>query len=303
MPPPARQNRGRRPPKAAAAETPQTASPEQAPETPSWEQETEPENSAPEAALQTAPEPETPVSPESLQDTQPGAPQPSGDTETQEAEAEPPPRPPTWEDAVVQLASRLAHPRFPAADLARLRRLTPEQPAEPLFWQLLTAVEPPPAGPAAEAKWAAIIQGLALMTPNQGRGRPTAPEGWWPAAHTPEIPAGTALARGGASRSAAPPFYAEQRLNLLLNARGPRLREIYIQACRLLGNVNQAANCRQLAGLLFTDYPPGAPTPAGKRLRQRLARDYYRELRRRAAGPSRPEAGASANAAAAPAPK
>ena len=285
MPPP-RQSRRRRTTSANEA-PPATAAPEQTENTPSWEQPAEP-------AAAANPEPDslvmTPESTPSLADTQPSSPAAAGDTETppEPPETEPPPRPPNWEDAVVHLASQLAHPRFPAADLARLRRLNPEQPSDQLFWKLLASVEPPVVGPAAEAKWAAILQGLALMTPNQGRGRPTTPEGWWPSAHTPEIPAGAALARGGPARASAVPYYAEQRMNLLLSAAGPRLRELYVQACRLLGQANQPANSRQLAGLLFTDYPPGAPTPAGQRLRQRLARDYYRELRRRS-NPSRAE--------------
>ena len=263
---------------------PEPAPAPETPELPSWETPETPETPPPAAAAEPAPPPaassepsaaaaagDTQTAPASA-DTQPEA---AAATETPSEE----PKRPSWEDQVVALAGQLANPRFPAPDLARLRRLNPEQPHEPLFWSLLAQIDPPPTGAFAEAKWAAVIQGIALMTPNQGRGRPQPPAGWWPSAHTPETPAGTALCRGGDPRPGNPrPYYAEARLELLLAAEGSRLRELYIQACRQLGQAGQPANCRQLARLLFSD---GVDPRAGQRLRQNLARDYYRGLRRR----------------------
>lgn len=265
----ARRTRTRRPPAAAAPAAPAATEPAASPAESSatWEQPEPPADAAaPAAADQSA-----------FNAVDDSAPEPEPAEPEADPAADPEPKPPTWEDAVVAIARQLAHPRLGQTRLARLRRMDPEQPEEQLFWTLLALPTPPPAGARLEAKWGAIIQGLALMTPNQRRGQPQPPEGWWPSAHDPNLPAGQALFLGGEPRRQGTPFYGEQRLSLLLDAHGPRLQELYIQACRLLGGAGQAANCRQLARLILTDeYDP----EGSRRIRQRIARDYYRQLGR-----------------------
>ena len=183
---------------------------------------------------------------------------------------------PTWEDIAVDLCRRLAHPQFPAADLAKLRRMNPEQSEEAVFWHTLSQYALPISA-IAEAKWGAVAHGIAWMTPNQHRGQPQEPEGFWPSAHNPNIPAGQALYQGGDPGRRGPAFFHESRLNRLLNASGPSLRYQFSLLCRTLGQTTQAANWRQLAGLIFSDdYNP----QYAELVRRRIARNYYRSLNR-----------------------
>lgn len=183
---------------------------------------------------------------------------------------------PTWEDIAVDLCRRLAHPNFPAADLAKLRRMDPEQPEEAVFWQTLSQYALPISA-IAEAKWGAVLHGIAWMTPNQRRGQPQQPEGFWPSAHNPTIPAGQAIYQGGDPGRRGPAFYNESRLNRLLNASGPSLRYQFSLLCRMLGQTTQAANWRQLAGLIFSD---DYNLQYAEIIRRRIARNYYRSLNR-----------------------
>lgn len=190
-----------------------------------------------------------------------------------------PPEPtaaPTWEDRAVAIAQRLAHPQFPALELAQLRRLDPEQPRAAVFWQLLADLDLPTTRPT-EPKWGAIVQGIALMTPNQRRGQPQPPDGFWPSAHNPHIPFGAALYYGGDPNRQDRAFCPENRLLRLLQSHGKPLRWSVSQLCAQLGPARQAANWRQLSRLLLSD---GYDRPASSAIRQAIAADYYRALNR-----------------------
>ena len=183
---------------------------------------------------------------------------------------------PSWEDRAVAVALRLAHPQFPAIELARLRRLDPEQPLATAFWQLLADLELPTTR-ATEPKWGAIVQGIALMTPNQRRGQPQPPDGFWPSAHNPNIPFGAALYYGGDPNRQRRAFCPENRLLRLLQSHGKPLRWSVSQLCAQLGPTRQAANWRQISRLLLSDSYDRAESAT---IRKIIAADYYRGLNR-----------------------
>ena len=93
-------------------------------------------------------------------------------------------------DAAVSIAGELATEWYPRGDLARLRRMDPDNPGPSAFWDLL-AKRGLSFGPDLEARWALIVHGIALMTPLNRKGEE------FQTAHDGYVPVGRALFTGG----------------------------------------------------------------------------------------------------------
>ena len=141
---------------------------------------------------------------------------------------------------------------------AQLRRMDPEEPDSAAFWRLFTRRNLSTIGePDSQKRWAAVIQGIALMT-GHDRGRPT--------------PLGRALFSGG-DQERTKPLYSEHRLNQLLAARGQLLRTLLRRAFRILVGTEQAIYWPQVAELVLYD---GNNEDEAEKVRHQIASDYYR---------------------------
>ena len=253
-----------------------------------------PSPAAPEAAAAAAePKPETESEKEQTAAADPNAwPNPATPPEPEPEEEPLPPHLLPPHEQAVRIAQRLAHPRTDRRDLIRLAQMNPENPAEIEFWNLLQALDIRPAYGQRE-NWAALTQAIARMTPQQGRGQPQEPEGkWWPSAHNPQRSLGQALWEKPPAGAGREPAVAATRLQQLLSAQGPALRQQAAWIARHLAQSGQGVNCRQLARLLLPPHSNApAPDPA---FRANVVRDYHRAQRRA----QRTAAGASPGAAA-----
>lgn len=134
---------------------------------------------------------------------------------------------------------------FSKADLAELRRLNPDAPANIAFWRVFHReihAEGAPSSPLSEQNWMVLLSGMAHH-----------------ALHDPKTPVGQALQKAG---------YSEQRLVRLLEAREEPLQDQIRQAARYLSAKAQPINWGELAALLFFPDP---------KLRHRVARDYFQQ--------------------------
>ena len=136
-------------------------------------------------------------------------------------------------------------------DLAELRRMNPDEPDVPAFWKL-AARRRLTGNPALESKWALVMHGIALMTPNAHSGTPV----------------GRALFEGGDSgrRNA---FYSNLRLNRLLKAQGSTLRTLLTQLFRMLGSAGQPFDWPEMASFILSE------GDAAEAARNEIARAYY----------------------------
>ena len=141
-------------------------------------------------------------------------------------------------------------------EVASLRRLSPEDPANPAFFKVAAQfLEPqghlPAEGPwcdPLERRWACIIGGLALL----GK------------LHRPGKPLGEALAEAG---------FSELRFVRLLKAQDAGLWDAARGAARFLMSKGQNADWADLAALVLSD---GAEW--SESVRRRIARRYYSML-------------------------
>lgn len=149
------------------------------------------------------------------------------------------------------LARELDREGFPRGDLAALRRLDPDHPSAPVFWQLLMRSVPEGRrrDDDAERRWALILHGMALMAPNH---------------HDPAIPVGRALFAAD---------YSEQRLGRLLAARGAQFRALLPRLCRQLAHKAQSLDWRELGRLVLWE---GRDDEKAEKIRVGIARAYYR---------------------------
>ncbi len=161
---------------------------------------------------------------------------------------------PRFDSAVAGLASAIA--RLDPGPAAQLRRGPFAEAGAPAFWRLLTRCELDRLAADPEG-WAAVIQGMAILTPRGGdRARPSA--------HDPATPAGRALAAAG---------FSELRLARLLSTPGATRRDLAHRACRMLARYGARIDWRQMARLiLFGD----------QGTLRRVAADYYTALDRAA---------------------
>ncbi|HEY8492046.1 MAG TPA: type I-E CRISPR-associated protein Cse2/CasB [Dehalococcoidia bacterium] len=162
-----------------------------------------------------------------------------------------------WRRAVAAIDEAIRSGQLDAAALAELRRLEPDDPASPAFWQtLIRYVEPydaPPGDEGArrlwERRWAAILGGMARLS------------------HDPATPAGHALAEAG---------FSELRLRRLLRSADARLTDELRAAVQFLAATGVPADWRQLAELVLAD--PGRFPDWAERVRRRVSREYFRRL-------------------------
>ncbi len=110
-----------------------------------------------------------------------------------------------------------------------------------------------------QEKWAAVIQGMALMTPKGDPAKRTR------SAHDANRPVGAVLANPGSEKLG----LSELRLSQLLTARGDMRRKLAIRVCRMLSAQDAPCHWGQMAQLILY----------GKEsIKRRIASDYYRTL-------------------------
>ncbi len=175
----------------------------------------------------------------------------------------------SWGD-VVSLASSIAQlAERHRGDLAELRRMDPDHPDAAAFWRLLASRDLL-GNPVVESKWALILHGIALMTPTTGG------DGHERTAHDGSVPVGQALFLGGeAQRKQA--FYSEARLNRLLTARGPMLRDLLARMFRMLATSGASFDWREMAWFILNE---GYNEDKAEQGRRSIARGYYQAERR-----------------------
>ncbi len=194
-------------------------------------------------------------------------------------------RPVTEADHAVALAGDLLLHSFSSVELHQLRRMNPEQPESPVFRSLLErrGLDHPDADrpdPDHAEKWACILKGLALMTPKAGKVAQNTDQGFKPSAHHPFTPAGRALCLGG-DPGRRRPYCAPQRVERMLQASGPQLRQQTVRLAGMLARANQPCSWRDLATLVLTDGRTDQESQAaGEEIRTRIARDYHQARHR-----------------------
>ena len=150
---------------------------------------------------------------------------------------------------------------FPRGDLAGLRRMNPDAPKPTSFLHVMAKVGYP-RNPDDEIKWALILHGIALMTPN---------------AHNSSMSVGKALFLGGENnRQEGRGFYSRSRLNKLLNARGKIRRALLARMFRMMANTGQPFNWYEMADFILNE----DDKEASEQARRLIAREYYRAERR-----------------------
>ena len=159
-------------------------------------------------------------------------------------------------DAIAyRLVSDIASPSFPGGDLAGLRRMKPEEPDTPAFYQIM-AHRGLLRNENLETRWALIVNGIALMTPT---------------AHDGRTPVGEALFNGGDSgRTNA--FYSDLRLNRLLAAQSSVFVALMTQLFRMMSTAGQPFDWREMAAFILSE---GINEEEAEKSRRRIARSYY----------------------------
>jgi CRISPR type I-E-associated protein CasB/Cse2 len=161
------------------------------------------------------------------------------------------PRQALWQqrqNAVLAFAGLLASQHFSPGDRAELRRLEPDDFNRTAFWRLLVGHVPEDlrSTEAAEARWAMLLHGMALMAPQHHRsGRSV----------------GRALAEAG---------LPEPRLEQLVRARGPQQWPALRRLCQFL-----AARAAPIDWADFSTFILADNEDKAEEQRRRLARDYY----------------------------
>ena len=150
-----------------------------------------------------------------------------------------------------QVVSRLAGEiaRLTPGPAAALRRGPLSGAGAAAFWQLMAIYQP---GTNDEAGWAALIQGIAILTP-----KGTDPEK--KSAHEYRFPMGSVLSKAE---------FSELRLARLLNAPKEIRRDLAVRLCRRLSRTEHSRfNLETLARFILR---------ADDETDRRIARDYYR---------------------------
>ena len=175
----------------------------------------------------------------------------------------------SWASSAVTLAGLIASEEFSRGDLAQLRRMDPDSPDASAFWRLMARQDLFRNGDT-EAKWALIINGIALMTSTDSGG------GNSRTAHDGYTPVGVALFLGGDTQRTTG-FYSETRFNRLMTARGPMLRILLRRMFRMLASAGVSFNWREMASFVLSD---GYDDEAAEQSRRRIARGYFQAERR-----------------------
>ena len=143
---------------------------------------------------------------------------------------------------------------LPKGAAAGLRRMNPDNPNIPAFWQLM-ARKGMPKYPDV-CKWGLIVNGIALMAHGSG-------------GHDRRIPVGRALHDGDGKRE---PWYSEERLATLLAARGNTLHRLLARLFRMLGSAGCSFNWREMAWFILHE---GYRDDIAESARVEIARAYY----------------------------
>lgn len=163
-----------------------------------------------------------------------------------------------WGNLAAQYCYRVIQPDVGPGGLAQLRRMEPGKPEPAIFWQLLAEKNLLGYSPDTDAKWAAILHGIALTTKRNaatGRDEP---------AHDGNIPPGKALYLSGLSQDG---------LNRLITASEGTLRTLLSRTLRRAKGKGITLNWHLLAQFILSD---GYDAEAASRHRRNIARDYHR---------------------------
>jgi hypothetical protein len=154
-------------------------------------------------------------------------------------------------DIVLGLAGLLASAHFSPGDRAELRRLEPGDFNRPAFWRWLVQQVPEHLRrtETAEAHWAMLLHGMALMAPQH---------------HQTGRQPGRALAEAD---------FPEARLEQLLRARGPQVWPALRRLCQFL-----AARATPLDWVDFSSFVLAEHEDRAEEQRRRIARSYYAAL-------------------------
>lgn len=166
-------------------------------------------------------------------------------------------------EKIGSIAAQMKH--LSTGDMARIKRgpLKEGEAGAPAFWQLAIRNDFE-----ANAKWAAIIQAMALLTPRSDGGQGfTSP-------HDQTYRLGRAFCEGGdkgwKGGVDARPVLSELRLARLLNAKGEQRCGMLLRAVRMIARARTPVNCLDIAWLVLK---PEESWPV-----RQIAEDYYKRL-------------------------
>lgn len=164
------------------------------------------------------------------------------------------PETPAIATVVERIAALLRQSTYPRGNLAALRRLQPDWPTAAAFWQALAfgGLNIESLSEKELRRWGAVVQGLAVMSPN---------------AHNRAIPVGRALAQASVKPG---------RVETLLAARDTAFRTLLRRLCRQLAGHGQPLDWRPLAELVLWESHTDWREDAAEARRFAIARAYYR---------------------------
>jgi len=156
--------------------------------------------------------------------------------------------PPSLATIVARLAHMMEDGELGTGDLAGLRRLDADAPAQPAFWKIMAGVvaREGPLSATAEGRWACVLSGMARMAPHHNDRR---------------RPVGRVLAEAG---------YSETRLMRLLRADWPLLGDHVRRLCGFLASKAEPLDWLEFASFILSTDPTKS-----EEARRRIARDYY----------------------------
>ena len=167
------------------------------------------------------------------------------------------------------IIEKVVDKELPKGAAVGLRRMNPDNPNTPIFWQLM-ARDGMPRNPDVN-KWGLIVNGIALMAHGSGVG------------HDRRIPVGKALHDGDGKRE---PWYSEDRLATLLAARGNTLHRLLARLFRMLGSAGCSFDWREMSWFILNE---GHRDDVAESARVKIAREYYRRHQRRQPNPQNSE--------------
>lgn len=190
---------------------------------------------------------------------------------TQRDQASPPPQTDGWRisNAIRNFTEQYPR-RLSKGDVASLRRMTPEQPANGAFWRALTSfIEPysplPEDGPLrdlVERRWSAVLTAVALTDGLHGARSDKKLSVEAREARFNSLPSlGSALATAG---------FSELRFTRLLRARDRQLLDEVLRAARFLTSKAISFDPTDFASLIFLQR-----APRDESTRRHIARHYF----------------------------
>ena len=174
----------------------------------------------------------------------------------------------SWPERAARIANVLAHyPVYDTGGLAELRRLNPEDPDGATFWRLMNRYQLGRT-PENEVRWATILQGIAIMTPNSNTEQNVK------YVHLPWMTLGEAMFNAG-DRERTEPVCSEGRMYQMLDAREASFRRHLIAILRQMAQQGVRMDCRELARLVLDD-GKNRDRRTDRQNRQNVSRSYFR---------------------------